>query len=142
MRRFICILTILFFAGTSLPAVYAENPTQITLCKDKRKFKVINERTFLSMKKNISKYAGGKYTLMGKVAYFSTEDGFLGYWVGSGSSQSVIGTKGLGAYGLGSVRTLASVVEDDFFKANVVIGNQIILEKPVFLVCSISRLKL
>jgi hypothetical protein len=141
MRRFICIFTIVFLAGTSLPSAYA-TPAHISMCKDKRKFTVVNERTFLNMKKNIYKYGGQKYTLTGTVSRFIAEEGFLGYWAGSGSNVLGIGTKGLIAYGGSRGATFASIVEGDFFKANVVIDDEPFLDKPFFLVCSMSRVKL
>ena len=116
------------------------------MCKDKRIFKGINERTFLSMKKDIDKYANNKYILYGKIDYFSNELGGNAYWVGSASNPLGIGARGLHAYFLGNPNTFTAIVEDDFFKANILVMTPRFKspydDQPLFLVCSMTRLNI
>ena len=146
MKRFFAGLMVLILTSLSTPPAFAVTKTNYKMCKDKRIFKGVNERTFLGMKKNIDNYANNKYILYGKIDYFSNEIGGRAYFVGSGSKPLGIGVKVLHAYFLGNASVFTSIVEDDFFKANILIPNFRLDspydDEPLFLVCSITRLNI
>lgn len=115
-------------------------------CKAKSPvFKEVSERTLLMMKKDIYKYKNQRFTLRALVQDFLEEQGivfFNGYWVGKGSGGVSFGTKGLLAYATAYPGMFDPIVEGDLILAKIVVlpRSSPPTTKPIFLVCSISRI--
>lgn len=116
-------------------------------CKSKTPaFKEVSERTLLLMKKDIYRYEKKRFALRALVQSFYNEQGveyFDAYWVGKGSGSVSFGTRGMLAYGIGEQALLKKIVEGDLIYAKVVIRPETDppTTKPIFLLCSLSRIK-
>jgi hypothetical protein len=116
-------------------------------CKSKTPaFKEVSERTLLLMKRDIHQYDKKRFALRALVQSFYNEQGveyFDAYWVGKGSGSVSFGTRGMLAYGIGDEALLKKIVEGDLIYAKVVVQpeSEPPTTKPIFLLCSLTRIK-
>ena len=109
-------------------------------------FKEVSERTLLLMKKDIYRYEKKRFVLRALVQSFYNEQGveyFDAYWVGKGSGSVSFGTRGMLAYGIGDEKLFKKIVEGDLIYAKVVVQpeSEPPTTKPIFLLCSLTRIK-
>lgn len=109
-------------------------------------FKEVSERTLLLMKKDIYRYENKRFVLRALVQSFYKEQGveyFDAYWVGKGGGSASFGTRGMLAYGIGDEALFKKIVEGDLIYAKVVVQPESDppTTKPIFLLCSLSRIK-
>ena len=144
-RRQVFILMNAILLSLQLVQAPIGNASIPPACKAKTPiFKEVSERNLLMMKKDIYKYTNQRFTLRALVNTFYNEEGviyFKGYWVGKGVGGVSFGTTGLLAYAISESGKFDRIVEGDIVLTKIVVQPKTDTTIPIFLVCSITRIK-
>lgn len=108
-------------------------------CLTTKKFKEVDERTFLTMSKSLNKYTNQALVLRAYIEDFSSETTFFGHWFGKGPESWSFAQKRTEATGWDTSKKknrFSKLVAGDEIRAKVIIFSGGTNYLPVFIVCS------
>ena len=140
MKRLAIILSLVsLLIGSAVSPAYSVQDK----CLTTKKFKEVDSRTFLMMKKNLSKYTNQAFVLRGDIYSFRQEEYFTAFWFGKGADFPItISFEAIGSDVSKNQKRISKLAQGDSIKAKViVISAGDASNYPLFSVCSATVIK-